>query len=787
MNWKHVHLIFLREMNDQLRDRRTLFTITILPMLLYPLLGMLMMQIAQFNREYTVRIRVVGAEHWPQSSPLLGPDQQLLPQIGLEKLTKLVEIETVPWPEDTSPAAHQKLLAISRAAVMTDAVDAVLLIEPNFQQLLAQRLASDTSSSPLPSGSLPPSRSLLPSGSLLPEATSPTPTPSPSPPLPDDPTTTLSPAATALAAAQPDTEDGLELIANLARDNSKIAQNRLNTVLDHWRSNWVATQLAAFGMNPRLVEPIMLTETDTSVSSVRHAMLWSKILPFVMLVWALTGAFYPAIDLCAGEKERGTLETLLSSPARRQEIVWGKLLTISVFSVGSALLNLMSMHMTAGIIVKQLASQGSAEIAEVLGPMPFHALGWLVLLLIPMAAFFSALALAVAALARSTKEGQYYLMPLLLVTLPLVALPMLPSLELNLGTSLIPVSGAVFLARSLIEGRYTEALVHLPVVMLVTAACCSLSIRWAIRQFESESVMFREADRWSVKLWLHQVWRDRGETASPTEAVLCGVIILIGMFFAQFVAGSSVADWNSIVTSTVMVQIGLILSPCLLMAIFLTRSMRHALRIHRTQASHVAAAILIGVALHPTYMALGKGISQVYKIGDETATVLQYFQAMVMAQPLWSLLLLMAVLPAICEELAFRGFIFGGLLRQGGALRAIVVSALFFGFTHPVLQQSMAACLMGLLLGLIAWRTGGVVCTMIVHAINNTLSLTLAWCATNQVSLPDTLQWAISADGGEWSYQPEWIAMSVFMSLALLVVLFRRSAGTRQTVQAEMA
>ncbi len=754
MNWKHVHLIFMREMNDQLRDRRTLFTITILPMLLYPLLGMLMMQIAQFNREHTVRIRVVGAENWPAESPLLTDAQQLIPLAGLEKLTRLVEIEAVPWPQDGSPAARTKLVSNSRTAIMADVVDAVLLVEPDFQRLLQQRVASS-------SQALPASPASTPGESDLVQAETPQ--------------------------AQPDNEDGLELIANLARDNSKIAQNRLNVVLDQWRSNWVAQQLSAVGMNPRLVEPILLTETDTSVSSVRRAMLWSKVLPFVMLVWALTGAFYPAIDLCAGEKERGTLETLLSSPARRREIVWGKLLTISVFSVGSALLNLMSMHLTAGIIVKQLASQGSAQIAEALGPMPIHALGWLVLLLLPMAAFFSALALAVAALARSTKEGQYYLMPLLLVTLPLVALPMLPSLELNLGTSLVPVSGAVFLARSLIEGRYTEALVHLPVVMLVTACCCSLSIRWAIRQFESEAVMFREADRWSMKLWLHQVWRDRGETASPTEAVLCGVIILIGMFFAQFLAGSSIADWNAIVVSTVVVQIGLILTPCLLMAIFLTRSMRHALRIHRPQATHAAAAILIGIALHPSYMALGKGISQVYKIGDETASVLMYFQSLVMAQPLWTLLLLMAVLPAICEELAFRGFIFGGLLRQGGAVRAIVVSALFFGFTHPVLQQSLAACLMGLLLGLIAWRTGGVLCTIIVHAINNTLSLTLAWCAAHQVPLPVTLQWAISADGDEWSYQPEWIALSVFMSLALLVVLFRRNTETRQTVQAEMA
>ncbi|MEZ6078854.1 MAG: type II CAAX endopeptidase family protein [Pirellulaceae bacterium] len=376
-------------------------------------------------------------------------------------------------------------------------------------------------------------------------------------------------------------------------------------------------------------------------------------------------------------------------------------------------------------------------------------------------------------------------MPLLMVTLPLVALPMLPSLQLNLGTSLVPVSGAVFLVRSLIEGRYTEAVVHLPALCWLRPHAAAL--RWAIRQFESEAVMFREADRWSVKLWMRHLWRDRGDTASPTEAVLCGLTIIIGMFFAQFVAGSTIHDFTSIATSTVIVQIAIILTPCVLMALFLTRSPRRALRIHRPQFSHVVAAVMIGVAMHPSYMALGSGISQVYEIGEETSSVLQMFQSLVLSQPLWIILLLMAALPAICEELAFRGFIFGGLLHKNGALRAIVVSALFFGFTHPVLQQSIAASLMGLMLGLIAWRTGGVLCTILVHAINNTLSLTMAWCAANHVSLPASLNWAVSTQGDAWTYRPEWIAISVFITLAMLVVLFRRNADTRQVVQAEMA
>lgn len=744
MNWRHIQLIFHREMRDQLRDRRTLFTIAILPLLLYPLIGLLMMQVAQFNREYTVRIRMVGAENWPSELPLLDAEQRLIPRVGSDAVGKLMKFEIQSWP--STPSELEQLLDKARNAVQLDEIDAVLIVEPGFSANLSSRLTAEKQNS-----------AVTTDADSLPEYKV------------SDPQSTL------------ESTSGLQLVANLARDHSQLAQRRLERALDAWQQSWVASELTKVGVSARLVEPIEVAQTDTSPLSVRRAMLWSKVLPFVMLVWALTGAFYPAIDLCAGEKERGTLETLLSSPARRNEIVWGKLLTVVVFSIGSALLNLFSMHLTAGLVVKQLASAGSSQMADALGGLPIHAFGWLVLLLLPMAAFFSALALAVAALARSTKEGQYYLMPLLLVTLPLVSLPMIPSLELSLGTSLVPVSGAVFTVRSLIEGRYAEALMHLPVVIMVTIACCLLSIRWAIRQFESEAVMFREADRWNLQTWLRQLWRDRGMTASPTEALLCGLIILVAMFFAQLMAGSTIADWPAVVRMTVAVQLGLILTPCLLMAIFLTRSLRIALRLHRTQWSHFVAASLLGFTLHPTYVTLGEAIKAVYGLGDQTQAVLQKFSDMVTAQPYWTVLLLMAVLPAICEELTFRGFIFGGLIKQGGALRAILVSALFFGFTHTVLQQSIAASLMGLILGLIAWRTGGVVCTILVHVINNSLSIAIGWFPANDYEIPSTLQFFLSNGSDGWAYQPAWKTISVGLTIALLAVLIFRDSKTERT------
>ena len=167
--------------------------------------------------------------------------------------------------------------------------------------------------------------------------------------------------------------------------------------------------------------------------------------------------FTPAVDLCAGEKERGTLETLLSSPAERTEIVWGKLFTVMLFSVANAVLNLLAMSTTGLFVIKQLSATFPPEVSGSFAVPPLSSFGWLLLGLLPIAALFSALSLALASLARSSKEGQYYLMPLVLVVTPLMFLPLTVGFELNLGNSLIPVTGVMLLLRSLLEGNYSQA------------------------------------------------------------------------------------------------------------------------------------------------------------------------------------------------------------------------------------------------------------------------------------------------------------------------------------------
>jgi sodium transport system permease protein len=129
-------------------------------------------------------------------------------------------------------------------------------------------------------------------------------------------------------------------------------------------------------------------------------------------------------------------------------------------------------------------------------------------------------------------------------------------------------------------------------------------------------------------------------------------------------------------------------------------------------------------------------------------------------------LFLMALVPSICEELAFRGFIFGGLVRGRGRLRAVVITALMFGISHGVLQQSIAATVMGLLLGWIALRTGSVLPGILVHFTNNALSVSLERITAGQWE--GSVMFVTSSQTGP-AYQPMWIVMSIGIAISCLL------------------
>ncbi len=733
MSWSNVKLVLHREVRDQLRDRRTLFMIAVLPLLLYPLLGMSMFQVLQFVSEHATRVEVIGADQLPVSPQLLEDGQFAARLFSEPSKSKLLEVTVAEdgLGADQSPtkSAHSNVSVEQQArhAVQRGEFEAVVYFPPDFSERLEAFRASLAHRD---------------------EKT----------PLPKD-----------LAVPSP------EIYFNTAKEKSQITHSRVSIILDRWREEIGRQNLVTSHLPESTAKPFKVAEHDVAAEGGhRDAAVWSKLLPFLLLIWALTGAFYPAIDLCAGEKERGTLETLLSSPAERSEIVWGKLLTVMLFSVVSALLNLISMGVTGSFVVGMLSKQ--------IGPPPLLTPLWLLIALLPMSALFSALCLALAAFARSSKEGQYYLMPLMLVAMPLVILPMAPGVELTLGNSLIPVTGVVLLLRAMLEGNYLHALPFIPPVAGVTLVCCLWAIRWAIDQFNSESVLFRESERLDMALWLKHLMRDRSDTPSAAMAIFCGVIILLVQFFMNLAMNASLPEsggFHDLIVLVMISQVVVILTPTLLMTVMLTRSPRQTLLLRCPSLLSLLGAGLLGVTLHPVATRFAELVQFLYPIRSEIPEQLNKLFSH--SPGIGQLLLLMAVTPAICEELAFRGFILSGLRHMGHKWWAIVISSFFFGILHGVLQQSIVAATVGMILGYLAVQSGSLFPCVLFHLVHNSLTVLSAALSPKELGRNPLPTWlARQVDG---AYEFSWPAVAIGAALSIAILAWFRSRPYARTAE----
>ena len=700
MNLRHIILLLRREIRDQLRDRRMLFMMFVLPLLLYPAMGVLFFQTSQFTRQTPSRVLVLtsaerraqSAEYEDENSQLATRNSQLndLPPLFVQN-----DDGTLSEHFDESLFESQNSQRLVQLQFETcDSEDNEIVA-----QLARQKLDAKTCDTVLV---IPPELFLAASSELRVASE-------------DEKHSALC----ALRSA---------LFYTSSNQKSPIAHSRLKGVLQRWNERLGEFYLRQSGVDPSIASPLTIAATDVSAKTEFHgASFWSKFLPCLLLMWALTGAFYPSIDLCAGEKERGTLETLLSSPAGRGEIVISKLLTIMTFSMLTSVLNILCVGVTAYLMVSQLAGVGLPPHLSIL---------WLLLALVPTAALFSALSIALASYAKSSKEGQYYLTPLMLAVLPLVMIPMAPGQELNLGMALIPVSGIVLTLSTLIEGNYVAAMKHLPIVLLVTLGCCVVAIRWAVDQFNSEAVLFRESEKFHLQKWLKRLLTTRVPRPTPQAALLCAMVILALKYVASLLlSGSQGAGLNmdnaqtGFVVNVLMSQFCVILLPVVVLVAITSSSVRETLRLGLPRWWTIPLAFLLALCWHPISVAIMQLVLYAYPFSDELKEMVAQLSGSMAGFSPWLLVLLIAVLPGFCEEIAFRGYILTGLDTKGHRLRAIIVTSIFFGVMHAILQQSLVAFTSGIVLAWLAIQTRSIWPGVMFHITNNSVAVLLPFMA----------------------------------------------------------
>jgi sodium transport system permease protein len=201
---------------------------------------------------------------------------------------------------------------------------------------------------------------------------------------------------------------------------------------------------------------------------------------------------YPAIDLTAGEKERGTMETLLCSPASRLEIVLGKFLLVLTGSLSAMAMSLLSMGLTAAVTgAILLGSEGpSAPMSS--GYVNFISLPGMLGVLVmvfPVAVLFAAVQLTIALFARSSKEAQSYLGPMMIIVLLPAIIGMLPGIDLNAKLAWIPLLNLSLVCKELLSGVWSWP--YLAIVFFSTCLYAAIALALAVRMFNREDVVFR--------------------------------------------------------------------------------------------------------------------------------------------------------------------------------------------------------------------------------------------------------------------------------------------------------
>lgn len=235
-----------------------------------------------------------------------------------------------------------------------------------------------------------------------------------------------------------------------------------------------------------IIKPVAVVKQDTAAKRENIGEKFGALIAYILIPLCLLGASYPAIDMGAGEKERGTLETLLICPISRVSIVLGKFFTVLTTGLIGALITVASFGIW-GAVIGSFA--GMDIVQEAMSAIAITELILIFSLLLPISAVFAALLLAISIYARTFKEAQNYISPLsIMIFLPLVA-AMMPGVELTTKTALVPIMNVALAIKELIKGTADYGLLAL--IFGSTILLAALAISFCVHWFQQEKVLFR--------------------------------------------------------------------------------------------------------------------------------------------------------------------------------------------------------------------------------------------------------------------------------------------------------
>ena len=271
---------------------------------------------------------------------------------------------------------------------------------------------------------------------------------------------------------------------------SSFATSALERFFSEYRQRIMRERLTARGLPADFTRPFDVKTENVAPPEKVGGSVFGGFVPYLLILLCFTGAMYPAIDLTAGEKERGTMETILCSPAARIDLVLGKVLVVLTASLATVACSVSSLLVTV-LIAGAGFLRGIANTAPG-GALPTVSLPGVigvVALVLPLAVLFSAMLMTIALFAKTHKEAQTYISPLIfIVILPAVA-ALLPGVELTATLSLVPVLNIALVSKELVAGNFPLGSIAL--IFGSTCVYAAAALALAVRMFNREDVIFR--------------------------------------------------------------------------------------------------------------------------------------------------------------------------------------------------------------------------------------------------------------------------------------------------------